>query len=79
MRQREAEAETRGCSATATEDIKPETPPDSEASANDFALLNKAYENREDLLTLLKVDPRFDSLHDDPRFRDLARRFKIAP
>ncbi|MCA1634031.1 MAG: winged helix-turn-helix domain-containing protein [Acidobacteria bacterium] len=44
-----------------------------------FAELNKAYQNREGILGLLKVDPRFDSLHDDPRFEDLARRFKIAP
>jgi tetratricopeptide (TPR) repeat protein len=44
-----------------------------------FAELNKAYQNREGILGLLKVDPRFDSLHDDPRFDDLARRFKIAP
>jgi DNA-binding winged helix-turn-helix (wHTH) protein/tetratricopeptide (TPR) repeat protein len=44
-----------------------------------FAELNKAYQNREGILGLLKVDPRFDSLHDDPRFQDLARRFKIAP
>lgn len=44
-----------------------------------FVELNKAYQNREGILGLLKVDPRFDSLHDDPRFQDLARRFKIAP
>lgn len=43
-----------------------------------FIELNKAYENREGILGLLKVDPRFDSLHDDPRFHDLARRFKLA-
>jgi DNA-binding winged helix-turn-helix (wHTH) protein/Tfp pilus assembly protein PilF len=44
-----------------------------------FAELNVAYQNREGILGLLRVDPRFDSLHDDPRFADLARRFKIAP
>lgn len=44
-----------------------------------FVELNKAYQNREGILGLLKVDPRFDSLHDDPRFEDLARRFKVAP
>lgn len=44
-----------------------------------FVELNKAYQNREGILGLLKVDPRLDSLHDDPRFEDLARRFKIAP
>ena len=44
-----------------------------------FVELNRAYENREGILGLLKVDPRFDSLHQDPRFEDLARRFKITP
>jgi DNA-binding winged helix-turn-helix (wHTH) protein/tetratricopeptide (TPR) repeat protein len=44
-----------------------------------FVELNKAYQNREAILGLLKVDPRFDSLHDDPRFQDLACRFKITP
>ena len=39
-----------------------------------FAALNKAYENREYRITLLKVDPRFDSWLDDPRFQDLLRR-----
>lgn len=43
-----------------------------------FVELNKSYQNREAILGLLKVDPRFDSLHDDPRFQDLANRFKIA-
>jgi DNA-binding winged helix-turn-helix (wHTH) protein/Tfp pilus assembly protein PilF len=44
-----------------------------------FVELNRAYQNREGILGLLKVDPRFDSLHDDPRFEDLARRFNITP
>jgi DNA-binding winged helix-turn-helix (wHTH) protein/tetratricopeptide (TPR) repeat protein len=44
-----------------------------------FIELNKSYQNREGILGLLKVDPRFDSLHDDPRFQDLAGRFKTAP
>jgi DNA-binding winged helix-turn-helix (wHTH) protein/tetratricopeptide (TPR) repeat protein len=43
-----------------------------------FVELNKAYQNREAILGLLKVDPRFDSLHDDLRFEDLTSRFKIA-
>jgi DNA-binding winged helix-turn-helix (wHTH) protein/Tfp pilus assembly protein PilF len=44
-----------------------------------FVELNKAYQNREAILGLLMVDPRFDSLHVDPRFQDLAGRFKITP
>jgi tetratricopeptide (TPR) repeat protein len=39
-----------------------------------FAELDKAYQTRETVLGLLKVDPRLDSLHDDPRFQDLMRR-----
>src|SRR4030095_12714270 len=43
-----------------------------------FVELNRAYQNREGILGLLKVDPRFDSLHDDPRFEDLARSFRFT-
>jgi DNA-binding winged helix-turn-helix (wHTH) protein/Tfp pilus assembly protein PilF len=43
-----------------------------------FVELNRAYQNREGILGLLKVDPRFDSLQHDPRFEDLTRRFKIT-
>jgi TolB-like protein/Tfp pilus assembly protein PilF len=39
-----------------------------------FAALNKSYENREFLLTLLKVDPRLDPLRGDPRFQELLRK-----
>jgi len=39
-----------------------------------FAELNKSYENREFLMTQLKVDPRFDPLRSDPRFPELMRR-----
>jgi eukaryotic-like serine/threonine-protein kinase len=39
-----------------------------------FASLEKAYADRSMLLTLLKVDPELDSLHSDPRFKDLVRR-----
>ncbi len=44
-----------------------------------FIELNKSYQNREAILGLLKVDPRFDTLHDDLRFHDLASRFRITP
>ncbi|MDQ6788508.1 MAG: FlgO family outer membrane protein [Acidobacteriota bacterium] len=39
-----------------------------------FAWLEKAYEDRDEGLTLLRVDARFDNLRDDPRFQDLLRR-----
>jgi eukaryotic-like serine/threonine-protein kinase len=39
-----------------------------------FAELNKAYEDREFFMIVLKVDQRFDALRDDPRFQDLLRK-----
>ncbi len=42
-----------------------------------FAELNKAYQNREGILGLLKVDPRFDSLHDDPRFVEIIKQINL--
>ncbi len=39
-----------------------------------FDWLDKALEQREILVTLSRVDPSFDSLRADPRFRDLLRR-----
>jgi serine/threonine-protein kinase len=39
-----------------------------------FASLEKAYERRDMLLVLLKAEPVFDGLRDDPRFTDLVRR-----
>ncbi len=39
-----------------------------------IALLNKAYEEREFFITLLKVDPRLDPLREDPRFQELLKR-----
>jgi tetratricopeptide (TPR) repeat protein len=39
-----------------------------------FRLLQRAYEERYPYLAVAKVDPRLDSLRDDPRFQDLLRR-----
>ena len=39
-----------------------------------FAELNKAYENREFFMMLVKVDPRLDSLRTDPRFTELMHK-----
>ncbi len=44
-----------------------------------FAWLEKAYSNRDFILTLLKVEPTFDPLRDDPRYDDLMRRVGFAP
>jgi hypothetical protein len=39
-----------------------------------FSWLEKAYVERSDFLLVLKVDPLFEGLHDDPRFGGLVRR-----
>ena len=44
-----------------------------------FQLLEKAYQERDWLLTTLKVNPRFDSLRDDPRYTRLIQRLNFAP
>lgn len=43
-------------------------------TAKAFSELNKAYENREFFLVLLKVDPVLDPLRADPRFTELVRK-----
>jgi TolB-like protein/Flp pilus assembly protein TadD len=39
-----------------------------------FQWLEKAYEDRNQFMTLLKVEPKFDPIRSDPRFQDLLRR-----
>lgn len=39
-----------------------------------FLWLDRAYDDRSNWLTLLKVDPRLDNLHSDDRFQKLMRR-----
>jgi TolB-like protein/DNA-binding winged helix-turn-helix (wHTH) protein len=42
-----------------------------------FKWLEKGFEERDDLMINLKVEPVLDSLHSDPRFQDLVRRVGI--
>lgn len=43
-----------------------------------FKWLEKAYQERSSLITYLKVEPTFESLHPDPRFADLLQRIGLA-
>jgi TolB-like protein/DNA-binding winged helix-turn-helix (wHTH) protein/tetratricopeptide (TPR) repeat protein len=43
-----------------------------------FAWLNRAYEQRDNWLIYLNVDPRLDALRSDARFADLLRRIGLA-
>ncbi len=42
-----------------------------------FEYLNKSIEKRQGQLTMLNVEPAFDSLRDDPRFDELVRRIGL--
>jgi TolB-like protein/tRNA A-37 threonylcarbamoyl transferase component Bud32 len=42
-----------------------------------FEWLERAYEQHDGLLYLLKADPRWDPLRDDPRYEDLVRRMNF--
>ena len=42
-----------------------------------FEWLDKAYEDHSTWLTWIKVDPRFDSIRSEPRYRDLLRRMRL--
>jgi hypothetical protein len=42
-----------------------------------FAELNKSLDNREFQLLYLKVDPRLDSLRNDPRYEELVQRMRF--
>ncbi|MCI0392271.1 MAG: protein kinase [Acidobacteria bacterium] len=43
-----------------------------------FAWLEKAFDSRDEDVSLISVDPRFDGLRSDPRFSDLVRRMNLA-
>jgi hypothetical protein len=47
--------------------------------AQGFTWLEKAYQERSWYLTWLKVEPRFDPLRSDPRFKDLLQRVGLLP
>jgi tetratricopeptide (TPR) repeat protein len=44
-----------------------------------FVRLEKACDEHDSWLNLLKLDRRLDGLHSDPRFADLLRRVNLAP
>ncbi len=44
-----------------------------------FAWLDKAIEDRSEWVYYIRLDPRLDGLHDDPRFQGLLRRIGRAP
>jgi tetratricopeptide (TPR) repeat protein len=46
-------------------------------SSRAFEWLEKAYQDRTSRLPWIKLDPRFDPLHSDPRFKSLLRRMNF--
>jgi hypothetical protein len=42
-----------------------------------FTWLERAYEARDSWMDYLKIDPRLDPLHSDPRFANLLRRMNL--
>ncbi len=44
-----------------------------------IAYLNKAYEDRHPGLVLIRIDPIFDALRSDERFKQLVQRFEPIP
>ena len=41
-------------------------------------MLNKGYDLRDEQLTMLRIDPAFDLIRDDPRFQALMRRVHLS-
>ena len=42
-----------------------------------FKYLEKAYEERDTLMTYIKVDPEFKVLHSDPRYKALLKKIGL--